>query len=381
MRRTLYEPTHELFRDAFRAFVEKEIVPHHDDWERAGIVDKSLFRTAGVAGFLGIAAPEEYGGGSQADFRFNAVMVEEFARLGVSASGVGMVLHNDVALPYFLSGDADQRARWLPGICSGDLVTAIAMTEPGTGSDLGGVRTTAVRDGGHYILNGAKTFITNGINSDLVIVVCKTDPAARHRGMSLLVVEAGMPGFERGRNLDKVGQHAADTAELFFDDVAVPVANRLCEEGTGFAQLVVKLPQERLSIAVAAVAEAEAAFGWTLDYCRSRHAFGQPIGSFQHNRFALAEMRTEIDIAQVYVDRQIAALNAGELTAEEAAEGKWWCTEMQKRVLDTCLQLHGGYGYMEEYPIARAWRDGRVQTIYGGTTEIMKEIIGRSLGL
>jgi len=381
MRRTLYEPTHELFRDAFRAFVEKEIVPHHDDWERAGIVDKSLFRTAGVAGFLGIAAPEEYGGGSQADFRFNAVMVEEFARLGVSASGVGMVLHNDVALPYFLSGDADQRARWLPGICSGDLVTAIAMTEPGTGSDLGGVRTTAVRDGGHYILNGAKTFITNGINSDLVIVVCKTDPAARHRGMSLLVVEAGMPGFERGRNLDKVGQHAADTAELFFDDVAVPVANRLGEEGTGFAQLVVKLPQERLSIAVAAVAEAEAAFGWTLDYCRSRHAFGQPIGSFQHNRFALAEMRTEIDIAQVYVDRQIAALNAGELTAEEAAEGKWWCTEMQKRVLDTCLQLHGGYGYMEEYPIARAWRDGRVQTIYGGTTEIMKEIIGRSLGL
>ena len=381
MARTLYEPTHDLFRDAFRAFVEREIAPHHEKWERAGIVDKALFRTAGAAGFLGIAAPECFGGGGEADFRFNAVMVEEFARVGAIGSGVGMVLQNDVALPYFISASPEQQARWLPGICSGDLVTAIAMTEPGTGSDLGAVRTTAVRSGDAYLLNGAKTFITNGINSDLVIVVCKTDPAARHRGISLLVVEAGMAGFERGRNLDKVGQHAADTAELFFDDVVVPVENRLGDEGTGFAQLVAKLPQERLSISVAAVAQAEAAFGWTLDYCKERQAFGQPIGSFQHNRFLLAEMRTEIDIGQVFVDHQITVHNAGGLTAEAAAEGKWWCTEMQKRVVDTCLQLHGGYGYMEEYPIARAWRDGRVQTIYGGTTEIMKEIIGRSLGL
>jgi alkylation response protein AidB-like acyl-CoA dehydrogenase len=260
-------------------------------------------------------------------------------------------------------------------------MTAIAMTEPGTGSDLAAVRTTAAREGDHYIVNGSKTFITNGINADLVIVVCTTDPAERHRSITLLVVEAGMAGFERGRNLDKIGVHANDTAELFFSDVRVPVANRFGDEGTGFAQLMAKLPRERLSIAVNAVAHAEAAFGWTLAYAKKRRAFGQPIGSFQHNRFALAEMRTELDVAQVYIDRQVEALNADELTAEEAAKAKWWATELQWRVLDTCLQLHGGYGYMEEYPIARAWRDGRVQRIYGGTNEIMKEIVGRSLGV
>jgi alkylation response protein AidB-like acyl-CoA dehydrogenase len=293
-----------------------------------------------------------------------------------------MLIHNDTCLPYLLAGTTDeQKARWLPGVCSGDLVTAIAMTEPGTGSDLAGIRTSAIRNGDHYVLNGTKTFITNGINSDLVIVACKTDPTQRHRGMSLLVVEAGMPGFERGRRLKKIGQHSQDTAELIFTDVQVPVANLIGEEGGGFKELVTKLPQERLSIAVLAVAQAETAFGWTLEYCKQREAFGQPIGSFQHNRFKLAEMRTEIDLARVFVDRQVEALNAGELTPEDAAEGKWWCTEMAWRVLDTCLQLHGGYGYMEEYPIARAWRDGRVPTIYGGTTEIMKEIIGRSLGV
>jgi alkylation response protein AidB-like acyl-CoA dehydrogenase len=380
--RTLFDDTHEMFRQAFRAFVEKEIEPHHAGWERAGIVDKAMFRKAGSAGFLGIAAPESYGGGGQADFRFNAVMIEEIAAAGVTGSGVCLSLHNDVAFPYFLSAATpEQKARWLSGMCSGELMTAIAMTEPGTGSDLGAITTTAVRDGDHYVLNGSKTFITNGINSDLVIVVCKTDPPARHRGMSLLVVEAGMDGFERGRNLDKIGQHAADTAELFFTDVRVPVANRLGDEGSAFGQLVAGLPQERLAIAVAAVAQAEAAFGWTLDYCRERRAFGQPIGSFQHNRFRLAEMRTELDIARVFVDRQMEAHTRGELSAEDAAKAKWWCTEMQTRLVDTCLQLHGGYGYMEEYPIARAWRDGRVQTIYGGTTEVMKEIVGRALNL
>ena len=380
MHRTLFDETHDLFRESFATFVAKEIVPHHEQWEQAGIVDKAMFRKAGEAGFLGISAPAEYGGGGTADFRYSVVMTEELAKANVANSGVCLGLHNDIAIPYFVTGTEDQQARWMPGICSGELMTAIAMTEPGTGSDLAAVRTAAVRDGDHYIVNGAKTFITNGINADLVIVVCKTDPSEGHRGISLLVIEGGTPGFDRGRNLDKIGVHANDTAELFFSDVRVPVANRLGDEGSGFRQLMQKLPQERLSIAVTAVAQAEAAFGWTVDYARERHAFGQPIGSFQHNRFALAEMRTELDIARIYVDRQVESLNAGELSAEDAAKAKWWTTELQWRVLDTCLQLHGGYGYMEEYPIARAWRDGRVQRIYGGTNEIMKEIIGRSLG-
>ena len=402
MRRTLYDDTHDLFRDAFRAFVEKEVRPHVDGWERAGIVDKAMFRKAGEAGFLGMAAPVEYGGGGAADFRFNAVMNEEFCAAGVGASAACVLLHNDTCLPYFLAGaDDDQKARWLPGICSGELMTAIAMMLGmlpmslglGDGGEQNAPLGRAVIGG--LVLATASTLffvpkgvvlseraiITNGFNADLFVVACKTDPTERHKGMSLLVVEGDRPGFERGRNLDKIGQHAQDTAEIFFNDVRVPVANRLGEEGSGFRQLVTKLPQERLSLAVNAVAAARAAFGWTLEYCKERTAFGQPIGSFQHNRFKLAEMRTEIDLGQVFVDRQVEALNAGELTAEDAAEGKWWCTEMAWRTLDTCLQLHGGYGYMEEYPIARAWRDGRIPTIYGGTTEIMKEIIGRSLGL
>ena len=382
MRRTLFEDTHELFREGFAGFVAKEITPYADEWEQAGIVDRELYRKAGRAGFLGIAAPAEHGGGGTPDFRFSVVMNEELARAGVTGASAGIGLHNDVCLPYFLSGtDDEQKARWLPGICSGELVTAVAMTEPGTGSDLAGIRTTAVRDGDDYVLNGSKTFITNGLHADLVIVACKTDPSERHRGLSLIVVEGGTSGFERGRNLDKIGLHAQDTAELFFSDARVPVANRLGPEGSGFVQLMQKLPQERLTISVGAVASAEVAFGHALAYAKERHAFGQPIGSFQHNRFALAEMRTELDIAQLYVDRQVEALNAGELTAEDAAKGKWWTTELQWRVLDRCLQLHGGYGYMEEYPIARAWRDGRVQRIYGGTNEIMKEIVGRSLGV
>ncbi|MEJ5255119.1 MAG: acyl-CoA dehydrogenase family protein [Acidimicrobiales bacterium] len=382
MRRTLFTDEHELFRQSFRAFVEKEIAPHHLDWERAGIVPRELFLAAGAAGFLCMAAPEEYGGGGVDDFRYNLIISEEIQRAGVAGSGLGITLHNDICLPYFLSlATEQQKARWLPGMCSGELITAIAMTEPTIGSDLASMRTSAIRDGDHYVVNGSKTFITNGINADLVITAVKTDPSQRHKGMSLLVIERGMAGFERGRNLEKVGLHAQDTAELFFTDVRVPVSNLLGEQGAGFVHLVQNLPQERLSIAMSAVAAARQALAWTLDYAREREAFGQPIGSFQNSRFRLAEIKTEVDIAQVFIDRCVDALNAGELTAEEAAEAKWWCTELQKRVVDTCVQLHGGYGYMLEYPIARAYVDARIQTIYGGTTEIMKEIIGRSLGL
>jgi alkylation response protein AidB-like acyl-CoA dehydrogenase len=382
MRRTIFDDHHDLFRDSVRQWVDHEMVPHHADWEKAGIVPKSVFRQAGELGFLGMAVPEEYGGGGVDDFRFNAILSEEFARAGVAASGLGMQLHNDICLPYFLEGTTeDQKLRWLPGLCSGEHIAAIAMTEPGAGSDLAGMSTNARRDGDDYIVNGAKTFITNGINSTLVITALKTDPTQKHRGMSVLVIEDGTLGFERGRNLDKIGLKSQDTAELFFTDARVAVANRLGDEGTGFFTLVRNLPQERLSIAVSAVAQARAALDWTLTYARERQAFGQPIGSFQHNRFKLAEMETEVDVAQAYIDAQITALNAKQLSAEDAAKAKWWSTEMQNRVADACLQLHGGYGYMTEYPIARQWQDARIQTIYGGTTEIMLEIIGRSLGV
>jgi alkylation response protein AidB-like acyl-CoA dehydrogenase len=382
MRRTIFTDEHEMFRAAFRQFVDKEIVPHHLQWERDGIVPREVFASAGASGFLGMDVPEQYGGGGAADFRYNLILGEEVQRSGTGAAGLGITLHNDICIPYFLSLCTDeQKERWLPGICSGELITALAMTEPGIGSDLASMGTTAIRDGDAYVVNGSKTFITNGINADLVVVAVKTDPTQRHKGMSLVVVERGMEGFERGRNLEKVGLHSQDTAELFFTDVHVPAANLLGTEGQGFVHLVHNLPQERISIAAAAVAASEAAIGWTLDYVKERTAFGQPVGSFQNSRFKLAEMRTEIDIARVFVDRCVEALDAGELTAEEAAEAKWWCTELQKRVVDTCVQLHGGYGYMLEYPIARAYTDARITTIYGGTTEIMKEIIGRSLGV
>ncbi|HHC08058.1 MAG TPA: acyl-CoA dehydrogenase [Actinobacteria bacterium] len=381
MERRLYEQDHELFRESFRAFVEREIVPHHERWEREGKVDKAMFRAAGAGGFLGMAIPETYGGGGVDDFRYNAVVGEEIVAAGVASSGMCITLHNDVCIPYFLRyADDDQRRRWFPGLVDGTLMTAIAMTEPHTGSDLAGIRTSAVLDGDEYVLNGSKTFITNGINADLVIVVARTsdDP---HGGLTLLVVEEGMEGFTRGRNLEKMGLHAQDTAELFFDEVRVPVANRLGEEGMGFYQLVENLPQERLSIAVGAMAGAEAAFELALDYAKQRTAFGRPIGSFQHNRFLLAELKTEIDLGRVFVDRLVADHVEGRLTIEQAAEAKWWTTELLNRVVDRGVQLHGGYGYMLEYPIARAFLDARVQTIFGGTTEIMKEIIGRGLGL
>jgi alkylation response protein AidB-like acyl-CoA dehydrogenase len=381
MQRTIFESEHEMFRDAFRSFVAKEISPHHLEWESAGIVDRELFRKAGEAGFLCIDAPETYGGGGVKDFRYNQIIAEEIHYAGVAGAGAGITLHNDVCLPYYLNlANDEQKTRWLSGIVRGELITAIAMTEPGIGSDLAGMATTAIRDGDHYVLNGSKTFITNGINSDLVIVAAKTDPRQAHKGMSLLVVERDMAGFERGRNLDKLGLHSQDTAELFFNDVAVPAANLLGDEGRGFMHLVTNLPQERLSIAVAGVGASQAALGWTVEYCKERRAFGQPIGSFQNSKFKLAEMRTEIEIATQYVDQCVAALNDGRLSADDAAMAKWWCTELQKRVVDTCVQLHGGYGYMMEYPIARAYADARVTTIYGGTTEIMKEIIGRGMG-
>jgi alkylation response protein AidB-like acyl-CoA dehydrogenase len=383
MRRTLYEAEHEAFRDSFRRFLQAEVVPHLDEWDRAGIVPRELFTTAGKSGFLGMDIPEEYGGGGVPDFRFNAVIGEEIMRANAAAAGLGLTLHNDICLPYFLAYcNEEQKARWLPGIASGELVTAIAMTEPGIGSDLASITTTARRDGDSYVVNGAKTFITNGINADLVITAVKTDPSQRHKGMSLLVVERGTTGFERGRNLDKIGQHAQDTAELSFTDVRVPVANLLGgEEGHGFTQLVTNLPQERLSIAIAGVAAARTALEQTLAYVTERKAFGQPVGSFQNSKFVLAEAATEIDLAEHYLDDCVRALNAGELTAIDAAKAKWWCTELQGRVIDRCLQLHGGYGYMTEYPIARAYTDARITRIYGGTTEIMKEVIGRSLGL
>jgi alkylation response protein AidB-like acyl-CoA dehydrogenase len=383
MRRTLFTDEHELFRTSFRQFVEREISPHHERWESAGIVDRSLFTAAGEHGFLAMAAPERWGGGGDDDFRYPLIISEEIQRAGVAGSGLGLTLHNDICLPYFLSLTTDdQKDRWLPGICSGELITAVAMTEPGIGSDLASMRTGAASDGtggtGGWIVNGSKTFITNGINADLVITAVKTDPSQRHRGMSLLVIERGMDGFERGRNLDKLGLHAQDTAELFFRDVHVPAENLLGAEGQGFVHLVQNLPQERLSIAMTGVAAARAAFDWTLAYVKEREAFGQPIGSFQHVRFVLAELATEIEVAQSFVDRCVVALD-DELTAEEAAMAKWWATELQKSAVDRCLQLFGGYGYMLEYPIARAFADARVTTIYGGTTEIMKDLIGRSL--
>jgi alkylation response protein AidB-like acyl-CoA dehydrogenase len=382
MRRTLFEEEHDLFRASFRRFLDKEVVPRNDEFERDGVVDRSVFARAGSAGFLGMDVDEAYGGGGVRDFRYNLVIGEEVQAAAVNAAGLGITLHNDICLPYFTRlTDDDQKARWLPGICSGELVTAIAMTEPGIGSDLASMTTTARRDGDHYVVNGSKTFITNGINADLVITAVKTDPEQRHAGMSLLVLERGMDGFERGRNLAKVGLHAQDTAELFFTDVRVPIANRLGEEGAGFRYLVTNLPQERLSIAATGVAAARAAFEWTLAYCRERQAFGQPIGSFQNSRFRLAEMATEIEVGQSFIDRCVLGLNAGDLTAEEAAMAKWWCTELQGRVVDVGVQLHGGYGYMAEYPIGRAYADARITRIYGGTTEIMKEIVGRSLGV
>ena len=383
MKRLVFEAEHEALRETTRQYIESELVPNAEKWERERIVDRSAFVAAGKYGLIGFNMPEEYGGGGSDDFRFNAVIDEEIARYGGPAPSLS--LQNDVVGPYFkeLAND-EQKKRWLPGIASGETIIAIAMTEPGAGSDLAGIRTSAVRDGsgnGDWIINGSKTFISAGINSDLVVVVCRTDPDAGHKGLTLLVVERDMAGFSRGRKLDKMGLHAQDTSELHFENVRVPSANVLGQEGRGFYHLMQNLPSERLSIAISAIAGARETWRQTVQYAKDRKAFGQPIGSFQHNRFLLAEMDTELDVSERYIDRCLQGVVDGELTAVEAAKAKWWCTETAKKVIDGCVQLHGGYGYMMEYRVARDYVDARVQTIFGGTTEIMKEIIGRDLGL
>ncbi|MET9297664.1 acyl-CoA dehydrogenase family protein [Streptomyces sp. NPDC003077] len=375
-----YETQHEDFRKLCREFLAREAVPYHDQWEKDGIVSREVWRKAGEAGLLGIGVPEEYGGGGEPDFRFPAVFSEELIRARVTAPG--FVAHNDVIASYLATRTTpEQRKRWLPGLCSGELIAAIAMSEPDAGSNVADIRTTAVRDGDHYVLNGQKTFITNGENSDVVVVAAKTEKPRGGQGISLIVVERGTPGFSRGKRLEKLGWQASDTCELFFDDCRVPVTNLIGVENAGMAYLMAGLPRERLSIATVAVASAERILADALEYARTREAFGQPIGSFQHNRFLLATMDTEVTIARVFLNHCIAELNAGRLAVADAAKAKWWTTELQVEVANRCLQLYGGYGYLKESPISREWANSRVQTIYGGTTEIMKELIGRSLGL
>ncbi|KQX12297.1 acyl-CoA dehydrogenase [Streptomyces sp. Root431] len=378
MKRQLYTADHEAFRATVRTFLAKEVLPYYEQWELDGIVAREAWRAAGRQGLLGIAVDEEYGGGGNPDFRYGAVLAEEFTRAG--APGLAIGLHNDIIGPYLTSLATDeQKRRWLPGFCSGETVTAIAMTEPGAGSDLQGIRTTAEDHGDHWILNGSKTFISNGILADLVIVVARTTPEGGAHGLSLLVVERGAEGFERGRNLDKIGQKSQDTAELFFHDVRVPKENLLGELNGAFLHLMTNLAQERLAIAVAGIAGAEHLLELTTRYVKEREAFGRPLARLQHVRFEIAEMATECAVTRTFVDRCIEEHASGALDAVHASMAKWWATELQKRVADRCLQLHGGYGYMSEFPVARAYTDGRIQTIYGGTTEIMKEIIGRSL--
>ncbi|GAC57990.1 acyl-CoA dehydrogenase [Gordonia hirsuta DSM 44140 = NBRC 16056] len=380
MKRNLFEAEHDDYRAAVRQFLAQRVVPDYPEWEQAGVVPRSLFVEAAELGAFA-AVPEEFGGAGIRDFRFNAILAEEAAAQAVAPAVLGITLQADVCMPYLLDLTNDeQKARWLPGVASGETVVAIGMTEPGTGSDLSGIATTAVRNGDEYVVNGAKTFITNGINADLIITAVRTGPDP-HRGLSLMVIERDMPGFERGRNLDKVGLHAQDTAELSFTDVVVPAANLLGEEGAGFFGLTANLPQERLSVAIAGLAAAVSALDWTIDYVRERKAFGKPIGDFQATRFRLAELVTEVDIVQTFLDRAVEELLADRLTAVDAAKAKLWATELQGRVIDACVQLHGGYGYMLEYPIARAFIDARISRIYGGTSEIMKEIVGRSLKL
>ena len=379
-RRRIFDDDHEDFRESVRRWLTAEVAPRFDDWEREGIVPREVFAAAGANGFIATQVPEEFGGAGVDDFRFNVVLSEECFRQSLGGFGVGLTLHNDVCLPYFLEYcDEEQKRRWLPGIADGTLITAIAMTEPGTGSDLAGIKTKAIRDGDHYVVNGAKTFITNGINADLIVTAVKTDPSQRHKGISMLIIEGDTPGLERGRNLEKVGMHSQDTAELFFNDAHVPVENLLVAEGQGFGQMVHNLAQERLSVAVSAVATAQAAIRMTVEYVKEREAFGAPVASFQNTRFELAACKTETDAAQSFVDEATMQLVERTLSVERAAEVKLFCTEVQGRVIDRCLQLFGGYGYMLEYPIARLYADARVSRIYAGSNEIMKEIVGRQL--
>ncbi|MER6523821.1 acyl-CoA dehydrogenase family protein [Streptomyces sp. NPDC001508] len=382
MRRNLFTADHEAFRELVRDVVAKEVVPHYAAWEEAGRLPRAFFERLGSLGLLGVAIPERYGGGGQRDYRYNVVLQEEAARGLVTLGTVRTQL--DVVLPYFLAyADDGQRERWFPGLASGRLLTAIAMTEPGTGSDLAGIRTSAVRDGDCYVLGGAKTFITGGLLADLVIVVARTctDPDDRRAGLTLLVVEDGMPGFTRGRALDKMGIKAQDTVELSFDGVRVPVANRLGEEGRAFEYLGHNLPQERMTVAVGSVAQARAALDTTIAYVKERRVFGRPVASFQNTKFELAAVAAEVEAAQSMLDRAVLELVEGRLSGADAAKVKLFCTETQARAVDRCLQLFGGYGYMLEYPIARLYADARITRIYAGTSEVMKVIIAKSLGL
>ncbi|MDA1101427.1 MAG: acyl-CoA dehydrogenase family protein [Proteobacteria bacterium] len=375
--RTLFDSDHEIFRDTVRRFVEEEIAPYHAQWEKDGMISREAWLKAGELGLLCASMPEEYGGGG-VDRTYSIILMEELARAG--ASGPGFGLHSEIVAPYINRyGSPEQKQRFLPKMAKGEMIGAIAMTEPGTGSDLQGVRTTAIKDGNELVLNGAKTFITNGAMSDLVIVVCKTDPDAGAKGISLVLLETGREGFRKGRNLEKIGLKAQDTSELFFDDVRVPMTNLLGEAGKGFIYLMQELAWERLQLSVSAVANMEAAVEWTIEYTKQREAFGQPILDFQNTRFTLAEVKTQVTVARTFVDRLIGLMLEDKLDAETAAMAKWWTSDTQCKVIDECLQLHGGYGYMWEFPIARAWADARIQRIYAGTNEIMKEIIGRGL--
>ena len=377
LERTLFNEEHRQFRATVRRFLEQEVLPHHDGWEEQGYVDREIWHKAGSHGFLCPSMPEQYGG-ADADKRYSVVLMEEGAR--INATGLGFGLHSEIVAPYLLHyGNDFIKQTYLPKMASGEMIGAIAMTEPAAGSDLQGVRASAVKDGGDYVINGSKTFITNGWHCDLVIVVAKTDPERGAKGTSLFVVDTSMPGFTKGKPLKKAGMKAQDTAELFFDNVRVPARNLLGEENQGFIYLMQELPWERLQIAVSAIASAEAALGWTIRYCRERKAFGQELIQFQNTRFTLAELKTEVQIGRVFVDRCIEQLLANALDAATASMAKYWCSDLQFKVMDACVQLHGGYGYMWEYPIARAWADARVQRIYGGTNEIMKELISRSL--
>ena len=378
--RTLFNADHEAFRDSFRKFVEKEIAPHHEAWEEQGYVDRAVWSKAGENGFLCMTLPEAYGG-SEADKLYSVVQMEEIARTGFT--GIGFGLHSEIVAPYILHyGTEAQKQKYLPKLASGEMVGAIAMSEPAAGSDLQGVKSTAIRQAdGSYLLNGSKTFITNGWHADLVIVVAKTDPSAGAKGTSLLLVERGMPGFEKGKRLKKLGMKAQDTSELFFDNVKVPAGNLLGGEGKGFICLMEQLPWERLQIAIGAVAAAQAAIDWTVDYTKDRKVFGQAVAAFQNTRYKLAELQTEVQVARVFVDKCCELVNVDKLDTATASMAKYWCSDLQCKVMDECVQLFGGYGYMWEYPITRAYADARVQRIYGGTNEIMKEVISRAMGL
>ena len=383
IQRTIFTPEHEAFRDSFRRFIENEIAPFHADWEEQGFVDRAVWNKAGENGFLCLTMPEEYGGAG-ADKLYSVVQMEEVARAG--CSGIGYSLHSEIVAPYILHyGTQAQKLKYLPKLASGEMIGAIAMSEPAAGSDLQGIKATAIRQGdGSFVLNGSKTFITNGWHADLVIVVAKTNPAAGAKGTSLLLVERGMPGFTVGKRLKKLGLKAQDTSELFFDDVRLPADMLLGEsaqENRGFICLMEQLPWERMQIAIGAVAAAQAAIDWTVDYVKQRKVFGQPVAAFQNTRFTLAELQTEVQVARVFVDKCTELLLSNTLDTATASMAKYWCSDLQCKVMDECVQLFGGYGYMWEYPITRAYADARVQRIYGGTNEIMKEVITRAMGL